>query len=200
MIFIYEIKFIKLNRMDKIVKSFNNFFEENETYSKKELLEFAKKTYDENSKELKKKSSKKNDEEKEKKPLNAYQLFMKEQRAILNKRESEKGEGEEKLNSKDLMREIASMWNERKTALPPIVKKPKEMFVEEVPETKKVLPPINNDADDEAVVIDTKPPKKTIAVKKSSSKKSSKSSKSDNDTGSDNGSDTEKGNKKWNKL
>jgi hypothetical protein len=183
--------------MDKIVKSFNNFFEENETYSKKELLEFAKKTYDENSKELKKKSSKKNDEEKEKKPLNAYQLFMKEQRAILNKRESEKGEGEEKLNSKDLMREIASMWNERKTALPPIVKKPKEMFVEEVPETKKVLPPINNDADDEAVVIDTKPPKKTIAVKKSSSKKSSKS---DNDTGSDNGSDTEKGNKKWNKL
>lgn len=181
--------------MDNIIKSFNNFFEENETYSKKELLEFAKKTYDENSKDLKKKSSKKNDE-KEKKPLNAYQTFMKEQRAILSKRESEKGEGEEKISSKDLMREIATMWNERKTALPSLSKKPKEMFIEEVSQKNKVLSPINNDADDEAVVINTKAPKKTIAVKKS------KNSKSDN--GSDNGSDNEisegKKDKKWNKL
>lgn len=179
--------------MDKIIKSFNNFFEENETYSKKELLEFAKKTYDENSKDLKKKVSKKNDEGKEKKPLNAYQTFMKEQRAILNKRESEKGEGEEKISSKDLMREIATMWNERKTALPPLSKKPKDMFTEEVPEKNKVLPPINNDADDEAVVINTKPSKKTIAVKKSSSK-----SNSENESESD--TEKKENTKKWNKL
>lgn len=189
--------------MDNIIKSFNNFFEENETYSKKELLEFAKKTYDENSKNLKKKVSKKNDEEK--KPLNAYQTFMKEQRVILNKRENEKGEGEEKISSKDLMREIANMWNERKKALPPLSKKPKEMFVEEVPENKKVLPPINHDADDEAVVINTKPPKKTIAVKKSKGSKNGNNSGSEkNDSGSEkNDSDNDgenKKNKKWNKL
>ncbi len=178
--------------MNNIIKSFENFFNENETYSKKDLLEFAKKTYDENSKDLKKKVSKKNNEEKEKKPLNSYQIFMKEQRAILNKRESEKDEGEEKISSKDLMREIANMWNEKKTTLPPLSHKPKEMFVEEVPEKKKVLPPINNDADDEAVIINTKTSKKTISVKKSNS---SKSSKSDNESDSE-----EKKDKKWNKL
>jgi hypothetical protein len=88
----------------KLVSAFNKYFEENETFARKDLLEFAKKAYDENYKK-----TKKNDENAIKKPLNEYQLFMKEQRIILNKRESEKEEGEKK-KSTELMKEIAEMW------------------------------------------------------------------------------------------
>jgi tRNA A37 N6-isopentenylltransferase MiaA len=94
---------------DKIVSSFNTFFEGNETYTRKELLEFAKKTYDENYKKTKKVV----DENAVKKPLNSYQLFMKEQRAILNKRENERTDGEKK-KSTELMKEIAEMWKNQK--------------------------------------------------------------------------------------
>jgi ABC-type uncharacterized transport system fused permease/ATPase subunit len=95
---------------DKILECFNKFFESNETYTKKELLEFAKKSYDENYK----KSKKVVDENAVKKPLNAYQLFMKEQRVILNKRENEKILGEEKKKSTELMKEIAELWKVQK--------------------------------------------------------------------------------------
>jgi hypothetical protein len=95
---------------NKILECFNKFFESNETYTKKELLEFAKKSYDENYK----KSKKVVDENAVKKPLNAYQLFMKEQRAILSKRENEKLNGEEKKKSTELMKEIAEMWKVKK--------------------------------------------------------------------------------------
>jgi hypothetical protein len=89
----------------KIMNGFNTFFESNETYTRKELLEFAKKNYDDNYKKTKKVV----DENAIKKPLNAYQLFMKEQRIILNKRESERTDGEKK-KSIELMKEIAEMW------------------------------------------------------------------------------------------
>jgi len=89
----------------KIMNGFNTFFESNETYTRKELLEFAKKNYDDNYKKTKKVV----DENAIKKPLNAYQLFMKEQRIILNKRESERTDGEKK-KSTELMKEIAEMW------------------------------------------------------------------------------------------
>ena len=95
---------------EKIMNSFNTFFEENSTYSRKELLEFAKKAYDDNYK----KSKKVVDENAEKKPLNAYQLYMKEQRIILNKRENERTDGEKK-KSTELMKEIAEMWKIQKT-------------------------------------------------------------------------------------
>jgi hypothetical protein len=95
---------------DKILECFNKFFESNEIYTKKELLEFAKKSYDENYK----KSKKVIDENAIKKPLNAYQLFMKEQRVILNKRENEKLLGEEKKKSTELLKEIAELWKVQK--------------------------------------------------------------------------------------
>ena len=90
---------------EKIMNSFNTFFEEHQSYSKKELLDFAKKAYDDNYKKTKKVV----DENAEKKPLNSYQLYMKEQRAILNKRENERTDGEKK-KSTELMKEIAEMW------------------------------------------------------------------------------------------
>ena len=90
---------------EKIMNSFNTFFEEHQNYTRKELLEFAKKSYDDNYKKVKKVV----DENAEKKPLNAYQLYMKEQRVILNKRENERTDGEKK-KSTELMKEIAEMW------------------------------------------------------------------------------------------
>jgi hypothetical protein len=56
------------------------------------------------------------DENAEKKPLNSYQLFMKEQRVILNKRENERTDGEKK-KSTELMKEIAEMWKLQKTRI-----------------------------------------------------------------------------------
>lgn len=108
---------------EKIINSFDKFFEENQNYSRKELLEFAKKAYDDNYK----KSKKVVDENAVKKPLNAYQLFMKEQRIILNKRENERTDGEKK-KSTELMKEIAEMWSNNKIRI----------------EKKDTLPKINN--------------------------------------------------------
>jgi hypothetical protein len=50
----------------------------------------------------------------EKKSLNAYQLFVKEQMPILTEREKNKGEDEEKLSRKELMTEISRLWKEHK--------------------------------------------------------------------------------------
>ena len=137
---------------DKIMSSFNKFFEENQNYSRKELLEFAKKAYDDNYK----KSKKVVDENAEKKPLNSYQLFMKEQRVILNKRENERTDGEKK-KSTELMKEIAEMWklqkNIKQESEEPIeIKKEesKEINEEEPIENKKV----------------GKAPRKALSVKK----------------------------------
>jgi hypothetical protein len=101
-----------LSNSDKIMSSLNKFFEDNENYSRKELLEYAKKAYDDNYK----KSKKVVDENAEKKPLNSYQLYMKEQRVILNKRENERTDGEKK-KSTELMKEIAEMWKVQKTRI-----------------------------------------------------------------------------------
>lgn len=115
---------------NKILECFNKFFESNETYTKKELLEFAKKSYDENYK----KSKKVIDENAIKKPLNAYQLFMKEQRVILNKRENEKILGEEKKKSTELMKEIAELWKVQKIR----IEKKEEIEVKEEEDTNKI--------------------------------------------------------------
>ena len=53
-------------------------------------------------------------EEKPEKKLNAYQLFMKEQMPILQKRENDKAEGEAKKKPRELMSEISEMWKTKK--------------------------------------------------------------------------------------
>jgi hypothetical protein len=134
------------NNTEKILNSFNTFFEENENYSRKELLEFSKKVYDDNCKKTKKVV----DENAEKKPLNAYQLFMKEQRVILNKRENERTDGEKK-KSTELMKEIAEMWKNQKIRI-----EKKEMFKEDNKPNKKELNISNDDEDQEAKIISNK--------------------------------------------
>jgi hypothetical protein len=112
---------------EKIMNSFNTFFEEHQSYSKKDLLDFAKKAYDDNYKKTKKVV----DENAEKKPLNSYQLYMKEQRAILNKRENERTDGEKK-KSTELMKEIAEMWkiHKNKEEDKPVEVKEEEKLIE----------------------------------------------------------------------
>ncbi len=62
-----------------------------------------------------KKTAKADDgEEKPEKKLNAYQLFMKEQMPILQKRENDKAEGEAKKKPRELMSEISEMWKAKK--------------------------------------------------------------------------------------
>jgi len=51
---------------------------------------------------------------KPKKILNAYQVFMKEQMPILQKRESKKGDGEQKKKPRELMTEISELWKKKK--------------------------------------------------------------------------------------
>jgi hypothetical protein len=131
---------------EKIMNSFNTFFEENPTYSRKELLEYAKKAYDDNYKKTKKVV----DENAEKKPLNAYQLYMKEQRIILNKRENERTDGEKK-KSTELMKEIAEMWKIQKTRI-----EKKEMFKEDNKVINKELNIIDENEDNEAKIISNK--------------------------------------------
>ncbi len=53
-------------------------------------------------------------EEKPEKKLNAYQLFMKEQMPILQKRENDKTGGEAKKKPRELMSEISEMWKTKK--------------------------------------------------------------------------------------
>jgi hypothetical protein len=53
-------------------------------------------------------------EEKPAKKLNAYQVFMKEQMPLLQKRENDKPEGEPKLKPRELMTEISEMWKAKK--------------------------------------------------------------------------------------
>jgi hypothetical protein len=52
--------------------------------------------------------------EKPEKKLNAYQIFMKEQMPLLQKRENEKGEGKAKKKPRELMSEISEMWKMKK--------------------------------------------------------------------------------------
>lgn len=61
-----------------------------------------------------KKAAKEEGEEKPEKKLNAYQVFMKEQMPILQKRENDKGEGEQKKKPRELMTEISEMWKLKK--------------------------------------------------------------------------------------
>lgn len=54
------------------------------------------------------------DEDKPEKKLNAYQIFMKEQMPLLQKRENEKEDGEPKKKPRELMSEISELWKTKK--------------------------------------------------------------------------------------
>jgi len=119
-----------IKNSEKIIEDLSSFFEKNETYTRKEFLEYAKEVYDNNFKKTKKVV----DENAEKKPLNAYQLFMKEQRVILKKRENEKNDGSEKMKSTEIFKEIAGMWKLQKSR---IEAKPDENKLEKIDEEPK---------------------------------------------------------------
>ncbi len=115
------------------------FLEENESFTKKDLLAIVGSCYDANmkktAKKLKMKKEKDDDEvkpkkgnkklkvakeeepEKEKKPLTAYQQFAKITLKTLKEREDAKPEGEVKLKQTDLMKELGLLWKKEKDNL-----------------------------------------------------------------------------------
>ena len=115
------------------------FLEENENFTKKDLLAVVSSCFDENikkqSKKLKMKKEKIDVEKKpkkenkklklekevepakEKKPLTAYQQFAKITLKTLKEREDAKPEGEVKLKQTDLMKELGVLWKQEKDNL-----------------------------------------------------------------------------------
>ena len=78
-----------------LISSITTYVNENATINKKDLLKVIRTVFD---------------EKKEKKPLNGYQLYMKEKYPILLEKAKEKGE----VNSKEIMIQIGRLWKEKK--------------------------------------------------------------------------------------
>ena len=115
---------------DLLFADVEKFIEENDDFTKKDLLAVVSNCYDANKKnsgkklKLKKtkddedekqtkKTSKKiklDNPEKEKKPLTDYQSFVKTTLKTLKEREDAKEEGEVKMKQKDLMKEVGELW------------------------------------------------------------------------------------------
>jgi|LakMenEpi03Aug12_release.lakeMendotaPanAssembly.Ray.scaffolds.fasta_scaffold989350_1 hypothetical protein len=95
------------NFKELIFKDIEKFLNENKKFSKKDLLNVAKNSYD-----LHNKSSTKN-LKKDKEPTE-YQIFLKNKMQELKAIEDAKGEGEEKLKQKDIMSNAAKLWKEHK--------------------------------------------------------------------------------------
>lgn len=123
-----------------ILAEIKNFLDSNENITKKDFLKAVGDAFDNNKPDkpktlkmkvkakknegvegveevMKKKINKdtlKVDGEKPKRKLSEYQLFAKEQLSLLKKREDDKGDGEEKLKQKDLMKLVAKRWKLKK--------------------------------------------------------------------------------------
>lgn len=141
-----------IKNSEKIIEDLSSFFEKNETYTRKEFLEYAKEVYDNNFKKTKKVV----DENAEKKPLNAYQLFMKEQRVILKKRENEKTDGSEKMKSTEIFKEIAGMWKLQKSRIEAKPDENKLEKIDEEPKEEEKLKISNDEEQNEAKLIEKK--------------------------------------------
>lgn len=97
-----------------LIETLTNFIKDNETFNKKELLNVIRTNFN----------------NKEKKPLNAYQLFMKEQYPILSQKDDKK-------NSKEIMADISKLWKLKKEGKEEIKEEVKEEVKEKPKEVKK---------------------------------------------------------------
>lgn len=82
---------------ENLVKSFNKFIEENKSLNKRDLLKIINDVYN-------------NKEVKEKKPLNSYQIFLKENYAIIQEQEKLKGD----VKPGQIMAMVGKLWKEKK--------------------------------------------------------------------------------------
>jgi phage I-like protein len=99
-----------------LLNEIKQFFEENESFTKKDLVSFVSKSFDSHKLAATRKKSVKEDDEKPKREPTAYQLFVKANLHELKAREDAKGEGEEKLKQTELIKEVAKMWKEQQTS------------------------------------------------------------------------------------
>jgi len=105
-----------------LLKDIKQFIDENESFTKKDLVSLVGKSFDMHKvvvprkKSMKLGKNKEEGEEKPKRAPTAYQLYVKATLPELKAREDAKGEGEEKLKQTDLIKEVAKMWKEQQTA------------------------------------------------------------------------------------
>lgn len=133
---------------DLVMSDIKKFFEENESFTKKDLVSCVGKAFDAHKATVPRKKlmklgkNKEGGEDKEKRQPTKYQLFVKTTLPTLKAREDAKGDGEEKLKQKDLIREVALLWKQRdvpkddlkvvneeeeETTPPPVAKKEKKL-------------------------------------------------------------------------
>jgi hypothetical protein len=95
---------------DLLFNDFKKFIEENSSFSKKDLVSYISKSFDTNKTLVPHKKLLKLD----KRVPTAYQLFMKKHLPELKAREDAKGDDEDKLNNRELFKEVAKLWKEQK--------------------------------------------------------------------------------------
>lgn len=156
-----------IKNSEKIIEDLSAFFDKNETYTRKEFLEYAKEVYDNNFKKTKKVV----DENAEKKPLNAYQQFMKEQRIIISKRENEKSDGSDKKKPTEIFKEIAELWKLQKSRVELKVEDKKLDKVDEEPKEENKLMISNDEEHNEAKVVKKKSNRVSTEVNEDKPKK-----------------------------
>jgi hypothetical protein len=133
--------------------------------SKQELTTAVKNVYNN-----KKKAEKEDKQEKPKRKLSAWNIFYKEQSAILKQQEAEKDK-EDRMSAKEKMAYIANLWKEKQSS------GTEEQFVEaaEEPQSEAEAEP----EEEEPMAKTSKKPSATTDAKKNSKKEDDKKAKKD---------------------
>ena len=130
--------------------------------SKQELTTAVKNVYNN-----KKKAEKEEKQDKPKRKLSAWNIFYKEQSAILKQQEAEKDK-EDRMSAKEKMAYIANLWKEKQSS------GTEEQFVEAVEEPQSEV-----EEEEEPMAKTSKKPSATTDAKKNSKKEDDKKAKKD---------------------
>ncbi len=106
---------MSINDSMLILNDIKQFFEENKSFTKKDLVSFVSKSFDSHKKSVKLNKKDEADDKPKREPT-AYQLFVKSTLPSLKAREDAKNEGEEKLKQTELIKEVAKMWKEQQSS------------------------------------------------------------------------------------
>lgn len=135
--------------------------------SKQELTTAVKNVYNN-----KKKAEKEEKQDKPKRKLSAWNIFYKEQSAILKKQEAEKDK-EDRMSAKEKMAYIANLWKEKQSS------STEEQFVEAAEEPQSEAEAEPEPEEEEPMAKTSKKPSATTDAKKNSKKEDDKKAKKD---------------------
>lgn len=135
--------------------------------SKQELTTAVKNVYNN-----KKKAEKEEKQDKPKRKLSAWNIFYKEQSAILKQQEAEKDKVD-RMSAKEKMAYIANLWKEKQSSVP------EEQFVEAAEEPQSEAEAEPEPEEEEPMAKTSKKPSATTDAKKNSKKEDDKKAKKD---------------------